>query len=311
GITDADVLLHALPIFHIHGLFVAMHTLMIAGGKILFHRHFDPDQVINDLPNATVIMGVPTFYSRLLENKRFNSETAKDMRLFVSGSAPLTAEASNAFHEATGHRILERYGMSEAGMITSNPLDDTAGRIPGTVGYPLPDVQIRTAGEDDTGEVEIKGPNVFKGYWRNTEKTAEAFTKDGWFRTGDIGTLSEDGRLSLVGRAKDLIIVGGLNVYPKEIESVLDANPAITESAVVGAPHPDMGEGVVAFLVPQSDSTSANHPSKEQLEEIVAPLAKFKRPRHFVWIDALPRNAMGKVQKQLLRERCKETFGRG
>lgn len=298
-----DVLLHALPIFHIHGLFVALNTAMLNGSEILFLPKFDAGAVRNLLPRASVMMGVPTFYTRLLADPEFGAEDCRSIRLFISGSAPLTPETFKAFEARTGHRILERYGMSEAGMIASNPIDGA--RIAGTVGYPLPGVEIRLGASD---VVEVRGPNVFKGYWRNPEKTAEEFRDDGWFSTGDIGILSDDGRLTLSGRAKDLIIVGGYNVYPKEIEEVLDALPEIAESAVIGVPHPDMGEGVVAILVPATGSVAAPPLSDEQLRDVGNILARFKQPRKFVWLDALPRNAMGKVQKAALRELLKETF---
>ncbi|MBI1393870.1 MAG: AMP-binding protein [Alphaproteobacteria bacterium] len=300
--SDSDTLLHALPIFHIHGLFVALNAAMLAGTRVLFHRAFDPAAVARDLAQATVMMGVPTFYARLLREPTFDAVAARAVRIFISGSAPLTSETFTAFEERTGQRILERYGMSEAGIITSNPL--TGDRVAGTVGFPLPGVRIRIADGDATGEVEVAGDGVFAGYWRNGARTAEAFTDDGWFRTGDIGAIDDSGRLSLVGRAKDLIIVGGYNVYAKEIEEILDAAAAIAESAVVGAPHADMGEGVVAFLV----GAGAERPDDDELAAIIAPLAKFKRPRRFIWLDELPRNAMGKVGKEILRERCKDAF---
>ena len=226
------------------------------------------------------------------------------MRLFISGSAPLTQETFNAFESRAGHRILERYGMSEAGMIASNPLDGP--RVAGAVGFALPGVSVRIAKAEDPdapGEVEVKGPNIFKGYWRNPEKTSEAFTEDGYFKTGDIGVLDGEGRLTLVGRARDLIIAGGYNIYPKEIEQLFDALPGVAESAVIGVPHPDMGEGVVAVLVAE------NAPLQEaRLTEAMEALARFKRPRRFFHVDALPRNAMGKVQKHMLRERYKNAF---
>ena len=306
--SSGDVLLHALPIFHIHGLFVALHVAMLSGCAMLFHRAFDADAVLRAFPKASVMMGVPTFYTRLLAHDRFRKEEAAHMRLFISGSAPLTTEIFNAFEARTGHRILERYGMSEAGMIASNPLDGA--RIAGTVGFALPGVSVRTADADNPdapAEVEVKGPNVFKGYWRNPEKTAEAFTQDGYFKTGDIGALDAEGRLSLVGRAKDLIIAGGYNIYPKEIEQVLDALPGVAESAVIGVPHPDMGEGVVAVIVAEKDPPEEDQ-FNEAINEAIQALARFKRPRKFFHIDALPRNAMGKVQKHLLREAYKDAF---
>ncbi|MFN0022952.1 MAG: AMP-binding protein [Parvularculaceae bacterium] len=296
GFRPGDRLLHALPIFHIHGLFVALNTAMLNASEVLFLPKFDAGEVRRLLPRATVMMGVPTFYTRLLADPDFSADDCRTLRLFISGSAPLTPETFRAFEARTGHKILERYGMSEAGMICSNPLDGE--RIAGTVGYALPGVEIRL-GEGDV--VEVRGPNIFKGYWRNPEKTAEEFREGGWFSTGDIGAVSVDGRLTLSGRAKDLIIVGGYNVYPKEIEDILNALPEIAESAVIGVPHPDMGEGVVAVLVPARGSVAAPPLSDAALQAAVAKLARFKQPRKFVWVDALPRNAMGKVQKAALR----------
>lgn len=308
GFSSDDVLLHALPIFHIHGLFVALHTAMLSGCEILFLPKFDVAAVRSALPRASVMMGVPTFYSRLVAEPSFHKKDCEHMRLFISGSAPLTEEAFSAFKSRSGHRILERYGMSEAGMIASNPLDEE--RIAGTVGYALPGVTVRITDEAGAGApigspggVEVKGPNVFKGYWRNPEKTAEEFTADGFFKTGDIGALSEDGRLTLMGRSKDLIITGGYNIYPKEIEQVLDAIEGVAESAVIGVPHPDLGEGVVAVIVAEK-----GFPDDTILADAVETLAKFKRPRKFFRVDELPRNAMGKVQKQQLREHFKEAY---
>ncbi|MBL4620609.1 MAG: AMP-binding protein, partial [Marinicaulis sp.] len=308
GFTSQDVLLHALPIFHIHGLFAALHTAMLSASEILFLPKFDVNEVRDALPRASIMMGVPTFYSRLLSDPEFGKAECAHMRLFISGSAPLTTEAFSAFEARTGHKILERYGMSEAGMIASNPLDGA--RIPGTVGFPLPDISIRIqddAGElvptGETGNIEVKGPNIFKGYWRNPQKTAEEFTRDGFFKTGDNGSLGETGRLTLMGRSKDLIIAGGYNIYPKEIEAVLDAIEGIAETAVIGAPHPDMGEGVIAIM------SAENAPLEDAIiKKALAALANFKRPRKFFWIDTLPRNAMGKVQKQILRECYKDVF---
>lgn len=300
GFSPKDVLLHALPVFHIHGLFVALHTAMLSACKIIFLPKFDVDEVLGQLPRASVMMGVPTFYTRLLGHAGFNEESCAHMRLFISGSAPLTAETFNAFKERTGHKILERYGMSEAGMIASNPLDGA--RIAGTVGYALPDVAIRIAG-DAPGEVEIKGPNVFAGYWEKPDITAEAFTEDGWFKTGDVGVLDREGRLSLVGREKDLIISGGFNIYPIEIEQLLDALPGVAESAVIGVPHRDMGEGVVAIVVENECGVN-----DADLTAAVNALAKFKRPRKFFRMQALPRNTMGKVQKQVLREQFRDAY---
>ncbi len=306
--TSEDVLLHALPVFHIHGLFVALHTAMLSACEILFLPKFDIAKIRTSLPRASVMMGVPTFYTRLLAEPDFDRGAAAHMRLFISGSAPLTSETFNAFEERTGCKILERYGMSEAGMIASNPLEGE--RIAGTVGYPLPGVSVRITGEDgallpaDTpGNVEVKGPNIFKGYWMKPQKTKEDFREGGWFVTGDIGALSADGRLTLMGRSKDLIIAGGFNIYPKEIEQVLDAIPGVAESAVIGVPHPDMGEGVAAVLVAESAPLDAS-----VLQDALSTLARFKRPRKFFWVEALPRNAMGKVQKQVLRQDYAQVF---
>lgn len=308
GFSENDVLLHALPVFHIHGLFVALHTAMLSACEILFLPKFDAKEIVKALPRATVMMGVPTFYTRLLTEPGFGRESCAHMRLFISGSAPLTAETFNQFKARTGHRILERYGMSEAGMIASNPLDGE--RLAGTVGFALPGVSVRVTDDEGgaahagaPGNVEVKGPNIFKGYWKKPQKTAEEFTEDGHFKTGDIGALDRAGRLTLMGRSKDLIIAGGYNIYPKEIEEVLNAVPGVAESAVIGVPHPDMGEGVVAALVAE------NEPVDETvLQSALETLARFKRPRKFFWMDALPRNAMSKVQKQALRERCKDAF---
>jgi malonyl-CoA/methylmalonyl-CoA synthetase len=308
GMTSQDVLIHALPIFHIHGLFVALHTAMLSACEIIFLPKFDVAEIRRQLPRASMMMGVPTFYSRLLGEADFGRAEAVHMRLFISGSAPLTDETFNAFEARTGHKILERYGMSEAGMIASNPLEGT--RLAGTVGFALPGVSLRIA--DDAGSalpagepgiVEVNGPNVFKGYWRMPQKTKQEFCDDGFFITGDIGALDPDGRLSLIGRAKDLIIAGGYNIYPKEIEAVLDAISGVHESAVIGLPHADMGEGVAAVLVTEDGPVD-----DKTIEGALAALAKFKRPRRLFWVDALPRNAMGKVQKQVLRERYKEAF---
>jgi malonyl-CoA/methylmalonyl-CoA synthetase len=300
GFASEDVLLHALPVFHIHGLFVALHTAMLSACEILFLPKFDVADVRHGMKRATVMMGVPTFYSRLLGDAGFGPGDCARMRLFISGSAPLTVETFNAFRARTGHAILERYGMSEAGMIASNPLEGE--RIAGTVGFALPGVSVRVAG-GAPGEVEVKGPNICAGYWNKPDKTEEAFTSDGWFRTGDIGVIDTDGRLSLVGRDKDLIIAGGFNIYPIEIEQILDGVPGVAESAVIAAPHRDMGEGVVAVLV--ADGAA---PDEDALNGALASLAKFKRPRKFFWAGALPRNAMGKVQKQILREQFKNAF---
>ncbi|MBY0421713.1 MAG: AMP-binding protein, partial [Parvularculaceae bacterium] len=309
GFRRDDVLLHALPIFHIHGLFVALHTAMLSGASVLFHDAFDVAAIRRDLPRTTVMMGVPTFYTRLLSDERFSAEDCRRVRVFISGSAPLTVETFAAFEARTGHRILERYGMSEAGMIASNPLDGA--RLPGAVGFPLPGVDIRIVDEDGRpaptgapGGVEVRGPNVFAGYGRQPDRTRAEF-RDGWFATGDVGALDAEGRLSLIGRSKDLIIAGGYNIYPIEIEQVLDAVPGVGESAVVGAPHPDLGEAVVAVLTAPITGARA---SDEAIAAAMERLARFKRPRRVVWVDALPRNAMGKVQKATLRDLVKGSF---
>ncbi|HEX4198995.1 MAG TPA: AMP-binding protein [Caulobacteraceae bacterium] len=292
GFTGDDVLLHALPIFHVHGLFVAIHCALLSGAPMLWLDRFEEDAVLAALPRATVMMGVPTFYSRLLADRRFTAEAAAHMRLFISGSAPLLESAFDAFEARTGKRILERYGMSEAQMITTNPLHGE--RLAGSVGFPLPGVAVRIAGGEPVGVVEIAGPSVTAGYWRNAEKTAQAFTEDGFFITGDIGRLDTDGRLWLSGRANDLIISGGLNVYPKEIELVLDDLPGVTESAVIGVAHPDFGEAVVAVIAGSGDEAAVIRAARERL-------AAFKAPKRVVFVDDLPRNAMGKVEKAALR----------
>ncbi len=309
GFEPGDVLLHALPIFHVHGLFVALHTAFLNASKILFLPAFDAGVVRRLLPEATVLMGVPTFYSRLLAEPGFGSADCQSIRLFVSGSAPLTEAVFGEFEARTGHRILERYGMTEAGMITSNPLRGE--RVAGTVGFPLPDVEVRVAGENgaelpvaEVGTLEIRGPNLFPGYWGLPEKTAEEMRGDGFFVTGDLASVDAEGRVTLVGRGKDLIIAGGFNVYPKEIEDRLDEVAGVAESAVIGAPHADLGEGVVAVLVaeqaPVGDDTLRS--------ALDAGLARFKHPRRFYWVEELPRNAMGKVQKNVLRERYRDAY---
>jgi malonyl-CoA/methylmalonyl-CoA synthetase len=301
GFTPDDVLLHALPIFHVHGLFVAMHCAFLSGAPMIWLAKFDDAAVVEALPGATVMMGVPTFYVRLLENAAFTRETAAGVRLFISGSAPLLEATFEAFEARTGQRILERYGMSEAVIITSNPLDGA--RLPGSVGYPLPGVELRIAGGEETGVIEIRGPSVFGGYWRMPEKTAEEFTADGWFITGDVGRRDPDGRVWISGRAKDLIISGGFNVYPKEIELVLDALPGVVESAVIGLPHPDFGEGVVAVIAGTGEEAEIIAAARRQL-------AAFKAPKRVIFVDDLPRNAMGKVQKAALRQAYAGLFDR-
>lgn len=302
---ENDVLLHALPIFHVHGLFVANHCALLSGAKLLWHRKFDAKLVLRDLPRATAMMGVPTFYTRLLGEQAFTRELSKGIRLFISGSAPLLADTFAEFHARTGQHILERYGMSETGMNTSNPLDGE--RRAGSVGFPLPGVSVRIAGDHDRilpsgeiGSIQVRGENVFSGYWRMPERTREEFTADGWFRTGDVGVFDGDGYLSIVGRAKDLIISGGYNVYPKEIELVLDAIPGVAESAVIGVPHPDFGESVTAVIVPRK---GAQLDAAAIISELKKNLASFKVPKQVYLVDDLPRNAMGKVQKAELRGR--------
>jgi malonyl-CoA/methylmalonyl-CoA synthetase len=295
-ITAEDTLIHALPIFHIHGLFVALNTILRSGAKLIFQRKFDARAVLAALPRATMLMGVPTFYTRLLAETDFTRAACKSMRLFVSGSAPLLLDTFNEFRTRTGHTILERYGMSEAGMICSNPYGGE--RRGGTVGKPLPGVSLRIA-DGDTGVIEIKGPNVFSGYWRMPEKTQEEFTGDGYFKTGDIGTIDRDGYVSIVGRAKDLIISGGFNVYPKEIELLIDEIPGVAESAVIGLPHPDFGEAVTAVIVRNKDDVALSE--ADVIASVKNQLANFKVPKRVYFVDELPRNTMGKVQKNILR----------
>jgi malonyl-CoA/methylmalonyl-CoA synthetase len=300
-----DVLLHALPIFHTHGLFVALNTTLLNGSSILFHTKFVADDVLADLPRASVFMGVPTYYVRMLGSPKLDRILCRNMRLFISGSAPLLGETFTTFAARTGHAILERYGMTEAGMITSAPVDKP--RRANTVGWPLPDVGLRLrtergtiAAPGETGEIEIKGPNVFGGYWRKPEKTAEDFTPDGYFKTGDLARIAPDGMVAIVGRAKDMMISGGFNVYPKEIEDLIDGLPGVDESAVVGLPHPDFGEAGLA-VVTMKTGAAALAP-----EQVVAALkdklANYKVPKMVMFADALPRNAMGKVQKAELRK---------
>lgn len=308
----SDILLHALPIFHVHGLFTALNTALLAGARIIWLDRFDVETVMRVMPEATVMMGVPTFYTRLLGHPAFGREHCRHMRLVISGSAPLLAETHQAFEARTGLKILERYGMTEAQMITSNP---TRGgeRVAGTVGYALPGISVRTASQDGTvlppgevGVLEVKGPNVFKGYWQNPEKTQAEFRPDGYFITGDLATIAADGRVTIVGRAKDLIISGGFNVYPKEIEDELNSLPGVVESAVIGVPHPDFGEGVVAVLT--ADPGSSPPREEEIMGRLAERLAKFKLPKRIFVVDELPRNAMGKVQKAELRARYGKTF---
>ncbi|MGA0607843.1 malonate--CoA ligase [Phenylobacterium sp. VNQ135] len=294
GFTGDDVLLHALPVFHVHGLFVALHCALLSGCSMVWLPRFNDAEVLAGLARATVMMGVPTFYTRLLANPAFTREAASHVRVFISGSAPLLPSTFAEFEARTGQRILERYGMSEAVIITTNPLDGD--RVPGSVGYPLPGVELRIGGGEETGVIEIRGPSVFGGYWRMPEKTAQEFTADGFFVTGDVGRVDPDGRVWISGRAKDLIISGGYNVYPKEVELVLDELPGVVESAVIGVPHADFGEAVVAVVQGQGDETAMVAEARRQL-------AAYKVPKRVIFVDELPRNAMGKVQKNLLRER--------
>ncbi len=307
---DNDVLLHALPIFHAHGLFVALHLALLHASPMLFHDRFDAAAVLRDLPSATVFMGVPTFYTRLLGEPAFDHTLCKNMRLFVSGSAPLLDATFEEFRERTGHTILERYGMTEALMVTSNPYDGP--RIAGSVGPSLPGISVRVVTENgglaktgEPGVLEMKGPNMFAGYWRNPEKTAEDHTADGWFISGDIATEDEAGYIRIVGRAKDLIISGGYNIYPKEVEMAIDAMEGVVESAVIGVPHPDFGEGVVAVVVREAGSAID---AEAITKTLATELAAFKRPKRVVIVDDLPRNAMGKVQKAELRSHYGASF---
>ncbi|MDH3640661.1 MAG: AMP-binding protein, partial [Gammaproteobacteria bacterium] len=309
GWQDDDVLLHALPIFHVHGLFVALHCAFLSGTPVLFLPGFNADAVLASLPHATVMMGVPTFYSRLLEHPEFDAEVCGNMRLFISGSAPLTEQTFRAWEERTGLKILERYGMSETAMITSNPL--IGERVAGTVGFALPGIETRIADEagralpaEEVGIIEVRGPNVFKGYWQMPDKTAEEFRDDGFFVTGDMGRMDSEGRISIVGRAKDLVISGGYNVYPKEVEKLIDEIPGVVESAVIGVPHPDFGEGVVAVVVPAADEVS----EADVGAALDGKLARFKQPKRVMNVAELPRNAMGKVQKNDLRQRFESLF---
>lgn len=304
-----DVLLHALPLFHIHGLFVACHGALLNGSKMIFLPKFDSAEVIRYLPRATVFMGVPTFYVRLLGDPAFDRDACKTIRLFISGSAPMLLDTFKQFQQRTGMSILERYGMSETAMLTSNPYDGE--RIGGTVGMPLPQVSLRVIDEHgvpcatgEIGSIQVKGPNVFKGYWQMPEKTAQEFTADGYFITGDVGCFDNKGYLTIVGRSKDLIISGGYNIYPKEIESFIDALSGVSESAVIGVPHADFGEAVVAVVVREKNATLTE---AELIATMKATIANFKVPKQVHFVDELPRNTMSKVQKNLLRERFSVT----
>lgn len=304
GWSESDVLLHALPIFHVHGLFVACHCVLAAGASMIFQNGFNATDITVALPKSTVMMGVPTFYTRLLAREGFDAAACSTIRLFISGSAPLLESTHQGFESRTGHKILERYGMTETGMLVSNPLQGE--RRAGTVGFPLPELIMRIAGADneplavgEIGSIQVKGPNVFKAYWRKPDKTAQEFTADGYFITGDQGRLSEDGYISIVGRAKDMVITGGFNVYPKEVELVLDAIEGVKEAAVIGLPHVDFGEAVTAVVVAEEGCTPNDIDIIAQAKD---KLGGFKVPKRIYVVDALPRNAMGKVQKNVLRE---------
>lgn len=304
-----DVLLHALPIFHVHGLFVALHCALLSGTSMWFLPRFDAGAIIRLLPRSTVMMGVPTFYTRLLNHPAFEKSCCRSIRLFISGSAPLRPDTFNRFERRTGHRILERYGMTEAGMITSNPV--RGARTAGTVGFPLPEVSVRIANQkgelvDDgtVGVLELKGPNVFKGYWQMPDATAKVFRDDGYLVSGDLARKDAEGRISIVGRAKDLVISGGYNVYPKEIETAIDTIDGVDESAVIGVVHPDFGEAVVAVVVRSRPTLNED----EILDTLSATLAGFKRPKRVFFVEELPRNAMGKVIKSQLRGQFRNTF---
>ena len=308
--NENDVLLHALPIYHIHGLFVACNLCLISGAKIHFIQKFQTEKVIEYLPKSTVMMGVPTFYTRLLESKKLNSQITENIRVFISGSAPLLSETHKEFEKVTGHKILERYGMTETNMNTSNPYDGE--RRAGTVGIPLPGINIRITdpetnvklGSEKIGMIEIKGENIFEGYWTMEEQTKDSFTVDGYFITGDLGKFSSDGYLSIIGRNKDLIISGGLNIYPKEIEVVIDGINYVKESAIIGIPHKDFGEAVLAIVVANNEKISET----TIMKVIQTKLAKFKQPKKIIFVSELPRNAMGKVQKQTLRNNYNKIF---
>ena len=302
GWRDDDVLLHALPIFHVHGLFVALHCAFLNATTVILLKRFDVGALVEELPRATVLMGVPTFYTRLLEHASFDAASCRNMRVFISGSAPLAEQTFRVFEQRTGFRILERYGMSETLMNTSNPLRGE--RVAGTVGFALPGIAVRVTDDDgnelprrEVGNIELRGPNVFKGYWQQPERTAAEFRTDGFFVTGDMGTMDGEGRLTLVGRTKDLVISGGYNVYPKEVETLLDEMPEVVESAVIGVPHPDFGEAVVALVVAEDGIDQA------RVDQFLGTrLARYKHPKRVVRVDELPRNAMGKVQKNVLKE---------
>ncbi|MFN3549789.1 MAG: malonate--CoA ligase [Mesorhizobium sp.] len=310
--TAADRLIHALPIFHTHGLFVASNVILLSGGSMVFLSRFDPDAILRLMPSCTTMMGVPTFYTRLLQHPGLTREAAASMRLFTSGSAPLLAETHRQFAERTGHAILERYGMTETNMNTSNPYDGD--RIAGTVGPALPGVDVRVVDPESgaplpagkTGMIEVRGPNVFSGYWRMPEKTASEFRPDGFFITGDLGLIDDRGYVQIVGRGKDLVISGGFNIYPKEVETEIDQLPGVVESAVIGIAHPDFGEGVTAVVVREKGAAIDETAVMEGLSER---LARFKQPKRVIFVDELPRNTMGKVQKNVLRDAYKGLYG--
>ncbi|MFL6840495.1 MAG: malonate--CoA ligase, partial [Bradyrhizobium sp.] len=311
--TKGDVLIHALPIYHTHGLFVASNVTLFARASMIFLPKFDPDLTIKLMARSTVLMGVPTFYTRLLQSPALTKESTKHMRLFISGSAPLLADTHREWADRTGHAVLERYGMTETNMNTSNPYDGE--RVPGAVGHPLPGVSVRVT-DAETGKVlppeavgmiEVKGPNVFKGYWRMPEKTQAEFRDDGFFITGDLGKIDNKGYVHILGRGKDLVISGGFNVYPKEIESEIDAMPGVIESAVIGVPHADFGEGVTAVVV---CNPGARVDEATVLKLLEGRLAKFKMPKRVFVVDELPRNAMGKVQKNILRDTYSDIYSK-
>jgi malonyl-CoA/methylmalonyl-CoA synthetase len=313
GWVKDDVLIHALPIFHVHGLFVAIHGALLNGSKMIWFAKFDPRGVVRRMPEATVFMGVPTLYVRMLAEPALDRSAARKMRLFISGSAPLLIETFNEWKARTGHTILERYGMSETIMLTSNPYDPKDGeRLGGTVGFPLPGVGVRVRADDgnevpvgEIGGIQVKGPNVFKGYWLMPEKTREEFTADGWFKTGDVGKIDERGYVTIVGRSKDLIISGGYNVYPAEVEGYINDLPGVAESALVGVPHPDFGEVGVAIVTAKP---GAQLDGDAIVARLKAQLANFKIPKRCFVVEELPRNSMGKVQKNLLRDQHKQLF---
>lgn len=309
GIVENDVILHMLPLFHVHGLFFAFHTALLSGASTILLPKFDVEQFFKYLPKSTVFMGVPTYYTRLLNDDRLNQNTCQHMRLFISGSAPLLPSTFENFQSRTGHTLLERYGMTETGINASNPLNDA--RKVGTVGLPLPSVDIRVVNDNnesvslnEVGHIQIKGNNLFKGYWMKSDKTKEDFTDDGYFRTGDLGTWDKDGYLSIVGRSKDMVITGGLNVYPKEIEVTIDGINGVTESAIIGIPHPDFGEAVVAVI--EGDQSRVGE--SLVIEMVKQRHAAYKCPKKVVFVNQLPKNTMGKVQKNILREQFLEIF---